>query len=253
MNVPQLITGFSSREGEEVVFAQPVSTVEHPRINEWLEEVESSMRITLAKFLFSAVSDNKELKAASDSGMDEEKFLAWCDKFPAQIVVLAASVSWTEEVESCFAGGEVAAAEKGLQRMIETIDSLLGMLSKLVLLEQPPIRRKKLEHLMYEYVHRRSVTRGLVARRISSNKAFEWLSQMRFYFDPRQADVLRQLSIHMADTRFHYGFEYLGVQGCDSLDFWELWDKFRDSFRGSFRDKFGTSIIYGMWQNFRYN
>ena len=30
--------------------------------------------------------------------------------------------------------------------------------------------RKKLEHLMYEYVHRRSVTRGLVARRISSNK-----------------------------------------------------------------------------------
>ena len=142
--------------------------MEHPRINEWLEEVESSMRITLAKFLFAAVSDNKELKAASDSGMmDEEKFLAWCDKFPAQIVVLAASVSWTEEVESCFTGGE---AEKGLQRTIETIDSLLGMLSKLVLLEQPPIRRKKLEHLMYEYVHRRSVTRGLVARRISSNK-----------------------------------------------------------------------------------
>ena len=73
--------------------------------------------------------------------MDEEKFLAWCDKFPAQIVVLAASVSWTEEVESCFTGGE---AEKGLQRTIETIDSLLGMLSKLVLLEQPPIRRSVL-------------------------------------------------------------------------------------------------------------
>ena len=72
--------------------------------------------------------------------------------------------------------------------------------------------RKKLEHLMYEYVHRRSVTRGLVAKRISSNKSFEWLSQMRFYFDPRQADVLKQLSIHMADTQFHYGFEYLGVQ-----------------------------------------
>ena len=71
--------------------------------------------------------------------MDEEKFLAWCDKFPAQIVVLAASVSWTEEVESCF-----AATEKGLQGTIETIDSLLGMLSKLVLLEQPPIRRSVL-------------------------------------------------------------------------------------------------------------
>ena len=134
----KLITGFSSREGEEVVFERPVSTVEHPRINEWLEEVENSMRITLAKFLFSAVSDNKELKSDSAALMDEEKFLAWCDKFPAQIVVLAASVSWTEEVESCFGGGD---AEKGLQKTIETIDSLLGMLSKLVLLEQPPIRR----------------------------------------------------------------------------------------------------------------
>ena len=79
--------------------------------------------------------------------MDEEKFLAWCDKFPAQIVVLAASVSWTEEVESCFSGGTGGGAEKGLQKTIETIDGLLGMLSKLVLLEQPPIRRKKLEHL----------------------------------------------------------------------------------------------------------
>ena len=113
-----------------MVFERPVSTVEHPRINEWLEEVENSMRITLAKFLFSAVSDNKELKSDSAALMDEEKFLAWCDKFPAQIVVLAASVSWTEEVESCFGGGD---AEKGLQKTIETIDSLLGMLSKLVL------------------------------------------------------------------------------------------------------------------------
>ncbi|KAL1460411.1 hypothetical protein MTO96_027381 [Rhipicephalus appendiculatus] len=35
---------------------------------------------------------------------------------------------------------------------------------------------------------------------------------MRFYFDPRQPEVLRQLSIHMANARFSYGFEYLGVQ-----------------------------------------
>ena len=27
-----------------------------------------------------------------------------------------------------------------------------------------------------------------------------------------QQDVLKQLSIHMANARFHYGFEYLGVQ-----------------------------------------
>lgn len=35
---------------------------------------------------------------------------------------------------------------------------------------------------------------------------------MRFYFDPRQSEVLQQLTIHMANARFFYGFEYLGVQ-----------------------------------------
>lgn len=34
---------------------------------------------------------------------------------------------------------------------------------------------------------------------------------MRFYFDPKQVDVLQQLSIHMANAKFNYGFEYLGV------------------------------------------
>ena len=35
---------------------------------------------------------------------------------------------------------------------------------------------------------------------------------MRFYFDPENADVLQQLSIHMANAKLNYGFEYLGVQ-----------------------------------------
>jgi dynein heavy chain 1 len=35
---------------------------------------------------------------------------------------------------------------------------------------------------------------------------------MRFYFDPRQTEVLQQLTIHMANAKFFYGFEYLGVQ-----------------------------------------
>ena len=35
---------------------------------------------------------------------------------------------------------------------------------------------------------------------------------MRFYFDPKKSDVLQQLSIHMANAQFNYGFEYLGVQ-----------------------------------------
>lgn len=63
-----------------------------------------------------------------------------------------------------------------------------------------------------EFVHKRTVTRRLIASRITSPKAFEWLCEMRFYFDPRQTEVLQQLTIHMANAKFYYGFEYLGVQ-----------------------------------------
>ena len=52
----------------------------------------------------------------------------------------------------------------------------------------------------------------LITNKVTSLRSFKWLSQMRFYFDPKKLDVLQQLSIHMANALFNYGFEYLGVQ-----------------------------------------
>lgn len=56
------------------------------------------------------------------------------------------------------------------------------------------------------------MTRELVKNKVASPKSFDWLSQMRFYFDPKNPEPLLQLSIQMANARFNYGFEYLGVQ-----------------------------------------
>jgi len=92
------------------------------------------------------------------------------------------------------------------------VESTLTVLADSVLQEQPLLRRRKLEYLINEFVHKRTVTRNLVQSRVTHPKAFEWLCQMRFYFDPKQTDTLKQLSIHMANARFQYGFEYLGVQ-----------------------------------------
>ena len=52
----------------------------------------------------------------------------------------------------------------------------------------------------------------LLTEKVTNPRSFEWLSQMRFYFDPKKPDVLQQLSIHMANAQFNYGFESLGVQ-----------------------------------------
>ncbi|XP_030020118.2 dynein heavy chain, cytoplasmic isoform X1 [Manduca sexta] len=200
-----IINGIASREGEEVYFTSPVSTIENPKINSWLSMVEREMRVTLACRLKDAVGDVKQFK---DGNVDPQKFIDWCDKYQAQIVVLAAQILWSEDVEAALASG----GGDGLKRVLAHVENMLNILADSVLQEQPPLRRRKLEHLINEFVHKRTVTRRLIASDVNSPRSFEWLCEMRFYFDPRNNDVLQQLTIHMANAKFLYGFEYLGVQ-----------------------------------------
>ncbi|XP_063589419.1 dynein heavy chain, cytoplasmic-like isoform X2 [Penaeus indicus] len=203
-----IVTGIASREGEVVTFNKPVSTVENPKINEWLKQVEHEMRMTLAQNLAAAVADIKQFKHGP---IDTQSYLQWCDKYQAQLIVLAAQISWSEEVEAALstaANGDSSA----LQQVLVQVEATLTVLADSVLQEQPPLRRKKLEHLINEFVHKRTVTRNLIKNKVSNPKSFDWLCQMRFYFDPKQNDPLKQLSIHMANAKFNYGFEYLGVQ-----------------------------------------
>lgn len=45
----------------------------------------------------------------------------------------------------------------------------------------------------------------------ATTESFEWLSQLRFDFDPNATDPTQALTVRMADARFEYGFEYLGI------------------------------------------
>lgn len=126
--------------------------------------------------------------------------------------MLAAQIIWSEEVEAALLKMNNEPQHGPMERVLQQVEKTLNVLADSVLQEQPQVRRKKLEHLINEFVHKRTVTRRLISNGVCGNKAFEWLSQMRFYFDPRETEVLKQLTIHMANAQFHYGFEYLGVQ-----------------------------------------
>ncbi|EPQ14934.1 Cytoplasmic dynein 1 heavy chain 1 [Myotis brandtii] len=205
-----VVLGISSREGEEVIFKTPVSITEHPKINEWLTLVEKEMRVTLAKLLAESVTEVEIFGKATS--IDPNTYITWIDKYQAQLVVLSAQIAWSENVETALSstGGNGDAAT--LQSVLSNVEVTLNVLADSVLMEQPPLRRRKLEHLITELVHQRDVTRALIKSKIDNSKSFEWLRQMRFYFDPKQTDVLQQLSIQMANAKFNYGFEYLGVQ-----------------------------------------
>jgi dynein heavy chain 1 len=84
--------------------------------------------------------------------MDQASFFKWLDSYQSQLVVISAQIHWTGMVEN--------AIEKGtLDECVQSIEKQLMLLADSVLQEQPPIRRKKIEHLIMESVYQRDTVR----------------------------------------------------------------------------------------------
>lgn len=170
------VLGISSREGEEVLYKTPVSITQHPKINEWLTLVEKEMRVTLAKLL--AESVNEVTAFNKGTAIDLNQYIDWIDRYQvgtqqtmlwidiiadlilssfhfitvfapqAQLVVLSTQIAWSENIESALttiSGGGDMSPMQGVQSNVE---ATLNVLADTVLMEQPPLRRRKLEHLV---------------------------------------------------------------------------------------------------------
>ncbi|CAG8775387.1 6199_t:CDS:1, partial [Acaulospora colombiana] len=169
------------------------------------------MRISLAECLAEAVQELGTFYLAEE--LVTSTFLDWVEKFPAQLVVVAIQIIWTQSIDKALNVIEQdelhdqAPMKKSLDYVLRALD----VLADTVLQDLPPTKRKKCEHLITELVHQRDLLRQLINNKISSPKNFEWLYQMRFYFNASQEDPLKRLTINMANAQFYYGYEYLGV------------------------------------------
>jgi hypothetical protein len=67
--------------------------------------------------------------------------------------VLAFQVSWSETIEGLLSHEK----HIDLQPALRQIESTLGMLADLVLADQPTVRRRKLEHLVWIFSSRFSI------------------------------------------------------------------------------------------------
>lgn len=198
------IRGLASREGEAVLFREPIFLKDFPKINDWLTKLESEMRISLAQLLCDGVAELRQFY--SPSGLsDPDPFISWIKQYPAQLVTLAIQVAWTMGIEDALQQAQIPRVP------LETVLRSLDLLADVVLTELAPITRRKCEHLITELVHQRDVTRTIVSKGVRSATDFDWLYQMRFYLDTSTTNPLDRLTIRIADAHFPYGWEYLGV------------------------------------------
>ncbi|KAJ5607421.1 hypothetical protein N7537_004040 [Penicillium hordei] len=197
------IVAFTSKEGEEVRLKKEVNLLKTPRINDWLTALETSMKLTLAELLGEAVEQFGVLYHSSD--VDRTAFNDFLSNYPAQIVVLASQVTWTNAVQqSLEEGGATLPALHGSEVRI------LELLAATVLGELDPITRKKCEHMITEFVHQRDCISKLISLNATTPTHYHWLLQMRYVFND-SVDFLERLYVHMANAKLAYGFEYLGV------------------------------------------
>jgi dynein heavy chain 1, cytosolic len=199
------VTAIGSREGEAVSFLRRVD-IASANAKDWLGEVERQMKMSISSILQDAISSHPAAGANGNfSNLSTSTLLEWMASFPVQVVLLSGQIYWTASCDQALSNN------RSLAGVSSMCDIQLRLLSEAVLLELAPILRKKCEQILTETVHQRDITRSLVDAQVNSRSNFAWQYHLRYYWNPKEADVLNRLVIQMSNASFLYGFEYLGV------------------------------------------
>ena len=119
---------------------------------------------------------------------------------------------WTREVETALKSGGVAE----LKRYETRLNAQLQQIVALVRSPLSKMERSTLGALTVIDVHARDVVSAMVEKGVSSTSEFDWVSQLRYYWEERKDDYNRygdspfNLIAKIVNSQQMYGYEYLG-------------------------------------------
>ena len=159
-------------------------------VEKWLLQVEKVMQISIHEQITIG------LKAYPETPRKD-----WVLQWPGQVVICVSQIFWTQEVQKAIS------KPYGLNSYRDTCTQQLDDVVALVRSELTPMARTTLSALVVIDVHARDVVAHLAESKISSENDFEWLSQLRYYW--QNDDV----QVDMINANIKYGYEYLGNSG----------------------------------------
>ncbi|OXB58806.1 hypothetical protein ASZ78_016004 [Callipepla squamata] len=176
-----------SSEGEIVPFIDKIyPTNAKGMVEKWLLQVEEMMLASVRQVLQDGIG--AYVKAPRK---------AWVLRWPGQVVLCVSSIYWTEAVSEAIRKGTLQdSLEKSNQQIRDIVDLVRGKL--------PAGARLTLGALVVIDVHARDVVEKLVEDKITDVNDFQWISQLRYYWEGD--DVV----VRMITTEAKYGYEYLG-------------------------------------------
>ncbi|KAG2383610.1 hypothetical protein C9374_004281 [Naegleria lovaniensis] len=195
-----------SREAEIVTLENEIPFNSNDSIQVFLSKLEKEMRHTLCLLMDRSI---RTLQALLEHDRIAAKELEnWISLYPTQVIVTSTQVCWTFLMERQLQSTTTCNLFLVYQKIVEFLEILTDMS---YIDATNTLQRKKREQLINELVHQKTVTRQLITSNLKSNKDFDWLYHMRYYWNERGQDVNEKLIVKIANAEFCYGFEYLGV------------------------------------------
>ncbi|OAJ37962.1 hypothetical protein BDEG_21931 [Batrachochytrium dendrobatidis JEL423] len=198
------IIAMCSSENEKVKLKEVIEPANAKgAVEKWLLQVEKVMQMSVHQQIVNSH------KAYMDTPREK-----WILEWPGQVVICVSQIYWTKEVTEVLQKNnsvdELAKYRNICTKQLENTVSLVrGELS--------PMARMTLSALVVIDVHARDVVNDLHNAQVSSEGDFEWLSQLRYYWE--QDDV----NVRMINATIKYGYEYLG--NCPRLVITPLTDR----------------------------
>eukprot|EP00064_Thunnus_orientalis_P006207 superscaffoldBa00000637_g6223 len=190
--------GMFSADGEYIEFFRIVQ-LDKP-VEVWLCDIENIMRVTLKIRLSECLASLKRITGHRDK---------WVKDWPGQMLITASQIQWTADVTQSLITGKERADKSSLKSMKKRQVSMLQSYSELIRGNLSKVLRLKIVALVTVEVHARDVIDKLAKAGCNDVNAFEWLCQLRLYWEKDVDDCI----IRQTNTRFKYGYEYLGNSG----------------------------------------
>jgi dynein axonemal heavy chain len=193
------VVGMKSDDGEEVKFSNTI--VVAGAVESWMTDVEACMQNTLRKQLQAA------LAFVQKSSSKKEQ---WIKNTVGQLVITSGQIGWTAACTRALS--EMRKNSRALRQLKSKWHDYLTRLTQFVRGDLTRVERKKLVALITIEVHARDVIDLLKSQAQGGVTSFEWISQLRFYYDRDSGDY-GECIVQQTSTSFRYGYEYLGNCG----------------------------------------
>jgi dynein heavy chain, axonemal len=189
------VNGMKSDENEEYKYYMAVKP--DGAVEEWMGRVDDEMKRTLhlitkeATFLYA-----------------KEERVKWILQRLGMVSIIGAQIWWTFAIEDVFRRvkeGDKHAMKKESSKQTKDLDDLIDIIRT----DLDDNQRNKINTLIKLDVHGRDIVDSFVRDSILDSREFEWESQVRFYWDKKEDDVL----VRQCTGVFTYGYEYQGLNG----------------------------------------